>query len=131
MIQPRELRIGNRLRPNHVIDLENIPLLGYQICAGHLAYSQQRLNYDWGPILLTYEVLEKIGFEPFKDGQKMKISESLFLWRGDWERIVYLCFDNGTSYPLYLNPPVYHFQFLHQLQNLYFSLTGSELEINA
>lgn len=130
MLDPKELRIGNLLYPNHIFDLENTPLLGYSICAGHIAYSKEKLNFDWKPILLTPEILEKCGFESDNNGWKANISETMFLWWGELECIMRMCSSETIySYPIYLKEPVYHFQFLHQLQNLYFSLTGTELEI--
>jgi hypothetical protein len=129
-LQPAELRIGNRLRPNHILDPENIPLLGYSICAGHIAYSEEQLNYDWEPIPISAEILIACGFAVKADAQnddnkwhcryyiKMGNDDELGFGLGcfeDW-------FISGLQCPT--NP-----QYLHQLQNLHFALTGSELEI--
>jgi hypothetical protein len=128
-IDPKELRIGNRLSPRRVLDPENIPLAGYSICAGHIAYSIERLNYDWGPIRLTPEILEKVGFVNFPSGNIDRWKKGrLYLesnWLGSpgeykfkWENM-----DHTGSTP---NTKI---QYLHQLQNLFFALQGTELEI--
>ena len=120
MIDPKELRIGNRLSPRRVLDPENIPLTGYSICAGHIAYSVERLNYDWEAILLNPEILERCGFE--------SVDETTWVTRMN----ITLCKGDDGYYLGNLNGQPYskNQKYLHQLQNLYFSLSGTELEIN-
>ena len=84
------------------------------------------------PIPLTEEWMIKLPFEPDSDanGWQMKISEHAFLWWGKYERVIRLVFTEvDYSYPLYLRSPTFHLQFVHQLQNLFFALTGEELMI--
>lgn len=65
------------------------------------------------PITLTEEWLVKFGFE--------KISN-------DWVNLIFLR-KNGTGW-LYLSSPLHvNIFYVHQLQNLYFALTGDELTI--
>lgn len=97
------------------------------------------------PLLLTHELLVKCGFEEIKDG-KTYILPLYFHKNNDTKLSNYLCFycEKGkgvyalyTEYlkdvnfevkdPMLNNKPCIY---LHQLQNLYFDLTGEELKVN-
>lgn len=124
MIDAKQLRIGNWIYDNN-----GTP---DQVSADWFA--AYNMNFETATentgILLTPEILQKCGFESDNIGWRLKISEFMFLWWGELEHIVRLCSsDNIYSYPIHLKDPVCHFQFLHQLQNLYFALTGTELQI--
>ena len=71
------------------------------------------------PIPLTPEVLESCGFEVFPWGYVKKSSKDFGV------RINLRSFNYDVSG----NSPV-KIEYLHQLQNLYFALTGEELEVN-
>jgi len=128
MITPQELRIGNRLRPLRILDPENTPICGYSICAGHLAYSIERLNYDWEGIIVSKDVLENCGFKNYPSGSLDRwrlnrfylecswYAKETFIFR--WENMDH----TGAA-------PTTKIKYLHQLQNLYFALTGTELVI--
>lgn len=81
------------------------------------------------PFSLTEEWLVKLGFKEFKDregGLILMIGSILCL---DWDAVtgMHLCVfkeDPGLTL-LGLN----NIEYVHQLQNLYFALTGEELEI--
>lgn len=130
MLKPSELRIGNRLRPRRLLDPENIPPLGYMICAAHIAYSEEELNNDWEGISLTPEIMEKCGFEAMgDDGKDSDGWRCYYTARYNDSGKDYFCvwndepgylMDNFSSAPLL---------YVHQLQNLYFALTGEELTI--
>jgi hypothetical protein len=105
-----ELRIGNwynefgmpkQATPNLIFNLYHIGLAG-------------KIAIDCTPIPLTPEILLKSGFEAFDDG--WYILES-FTWN------IYDKLIRWNSFQLKC-------QYLHQLQNLYFALTGEELEIS-
>jgi len=72
--------------------------------------------YD--PIPITPEILKRAGFE--KDGDD-------YAFDGDGLRITD---ENGHYYCNGGYPYDVELEFVHQLQNLYFALTGDELEIN-
>ena len=84
------------------------------------------------PIPLTPEILEKAGFTKGKSiGLTLDIRfdetpfYSAYLWFEFLAGSVYLyTLDDGHNIELA------NFIYLHQLQNLYFALTGEELEIN-
>ena len=130
MIQANELRIGNwvQLKSDISGQLKNIQVDSEWF----MSEADQRLSE---PIPLTPEILEKCGFVVVKSGwykknyftdcneavEEMQISYNIFTGRcgiGDADN------DWGTAM---LGKT---FTSLHQLQNLYFALTGTELIIN-
>lgn len=129
MISAKELRIGNRLRPLRILDPENIPLLGYMICAGHIAYSEEDLNNDWEPIPITPEILEKCGFKRGND----LTDRNVFYATGIHSQIHSICVGDGgimlhrSGTTMLLET---HIRSLHQLQNIFYCLCGEELTVN-
>ena len=121
MIQANELRIGNWL--------EYFTDIGDSLGFRQVKASEFLALYDNPkraiPIKLTEEILLKCGFN-YKDGEYIKglwklvpdfpkeevVGYGLFIKRLDWTRTN----ENSIKY-------------LHQLQNLYFALTGKELEV--
>lgn len=78
------------------------------------------------PIVLTPEILQQCGFE--------KIEETGHWWLSVFEGYVHIGF-MFEKFPLVLDiddcrMPLHHIKYLHQLQNLFFSLTGEELTVN-
>ena len=118
MIQANELRIGNWI-------LWNMPGGSIQPI---LVASIPLDDDNYSPIPLTTEILEKAGFEKDEDYTthegKMYVSFNL----PDGTTIDKLG-DNDFEYHVWDNYEK-HIKYLHQLQNLYFALTGEELEIN-
>jgi hypothetical protein len=140
-----ELRINNLLKigeePLRVISLGVNPIsTGYILCA---AKGGQVYHDGFSPIPLTPEILEKAGFEfydsevyDYEDDENDFIFQS---WRKWKNKIVY--------YRVDLVPEEYCYMFgisrfnddhtftlsgckyVHQLQNIFFALTGEELNI--
>ena len=119
-----ELRIGNLVSSKNAdaftvtgIKDRNIYVEGYSTEYGHdIAISLLRINQAF-PIELTPEWLERMGFEKafngyWDDKDEFRIYE-------DGEGILYL----GERIPCN------RIKYIHQLQNLYFALTGLEIEI--
>lgn len=112
MIQSHELRIGNWIySTSHK-----------QYCKViKLEYDSELLNI--APITLTEEILLKCGFEYYSSNNSYQLDFDLNFCI--WGRIengfnVYCCSEElGDT----LN-------YLHQLQNIIFTLTGKELEVN-
>jgi hypothetical protein len=123
MIDPREVRIGNWVIKVTGRDAHNAAYLEYR------AVAIDEYFYTWAkfcfPIKLTPDIINICGF--FRETHAWKLplnspaqqAHGLFLyWRAekDW----YL---NGLRLPF---APAY----VHQLQNLYYALTGKELVVN-
>lgn len=131
MIKENELRIGNLINNGFKtvvvrgIDAEGI-LLSMRLVSrsfgwnGHpdTEYERLYLAYELAePIPITTDILSKWGFEyNYYDGYAFQHPVGLTYtqpdmtkvnWRGGWVAC----------------------QYLHQLQNIYFSLTGNELEV--
>lgn len=112
-----ELRIGNfiflgkrvlKIEPNHISNL----------------YYDKETEKLVSPIPLTEEWLLKFGFYDWID-----VLDGSFNWKKGYVNlsvyeIIGFCFnyDDGNEY--------INIKYVHQLQNLYFALTGEELKIN-
>ena len=121
MIQPQELRIGNYVEYNGEI----IKLDGSLLCC----YIQNELEFPLNPIPLTEEILLKFGFNEVEGERWCDMHE-------EFEECNYYYL---SMFKIYYNPEtdifeddsLYHFnvnlKYVHQLQNIYFALTGEEL----
>ena len=112
MTQPQELRIGNYVEYNGEI----IKLDGSLLCC----YIQNELEFPLNPIPLTEEILLKFGFE-----EKSK-SKNFYL--GNFRFHI----SKPANYDGFIFCDGYDvitdkIKYVHQLQNLYFALTGEEL----
>lgn len=128
MISAHELRIGNWINVGNV----NIPRQVSLISDTYLCLKGNVGNYaieTFDPIPLTPDILEKAGFVDDKHLHWLEYSIN--------GRVSYLSLTCGNYQWVYTNQladlekyPVIRIKHLHQLQNLYFALTGVELEIN-
>lgn len=117
MIQANELRIGN---------------LVYNFLKQPITVSWENIKWsqDIEPIPLTPEILGKAGFENIG-------SDHLGGWTKYIKKSNVVCSDVVVSfgeagknlYVTHSNNGVAYCLYIHQLQNLYFALTGEELEI--
>lgn len=114
MIQANELRIGSWVKGAHSNDLFQVESVGeYGINAEVDGYESTGYAMEWQdlesivPIPLTIEILLKSGFK-----------EAGLLYQKGWIHI-----DKNLSF---LNTKL---EYVHQLQNLYFALSGKELNI--
>ena len=139
-IKSNELRIGNlviaknsfdKISETYIDKIRNVDAIfidkvGFKSCSNHICI----LNYE--PIPLTEEWLFKFGFEidESNDNKKTKTlstqvsnTESLYFDENEW----YISHDwnNNNFKNTFWNQPKY----VHQLQNIYFALTGEELTI--
>lgn len=120
MIKPEELRLGNlityksRADTNEMFDVEVGDL--YRILEGPEGYD---------PILLTSDWLVKMGYIKLNDLDHyygIEISETA--------RLVHNSKFNFTELEVMgFSSMLKQIKFVHQIQNLYHSLTGKELEI--
>lgn len=135
-IAETDVRIGN------VILYKGIPT---RVLIFHLQ-EIRAFSEDCEPVELNSEWLEKCGFEDigssFHDadsGEYVEGAYSLKLFKldevisGNFYESSYIMY-NPVKRCIYLNSEEYkssrEFKYLHQLQNLYYSLTGEELPVN-
>ena len=118
MIDPKELRIGN-----WIMDVEPYNDI-FEITDIHI--NKAGNGWSFRPIPLTKEWMVKFGATDKWDYNRWEIAVDESHNIGHWlweemEKTELWCDDN--SYTQY--PPL---RYVHQLQNLYFALTGKELE---
>lgn len=135
MIQGHELRLGNLIAteglglPQHVIELSQNTFVT-NLKANTLQHYKNAI-----PIPLTEEWLLKLGFNKVADKNKIandKIVYGLFgigfqlnlVVNHKWD--VYTNWNNNKNYITANGAAV---KYVHQLQNLYFALTGQELTL--
>lgn len=112
MINPKELRIGNLVTYNQE---DNLPVAIHAILQDELDTGYRKLlSIDKiFPIPITPEWLEKLGI-------------------GNREFLQYVIHKREDGYLIYQGHGCFYVnvKYVHQLQNLYFALTGKELPIN-
>jgi hypothetical protein len=122
MIKRNELRIGNYVMDNVSGEWMIVDEIGENVGAIVINRDKYPLPEGWnmGYIPLTPEILERCGFEQNSPvyGDYYNNGD-IFIFK---EKDGFMLFDEGSIG----NP----FNYLHQLQNLFFALTGEELEIN-
>ena len=120
MITVQELRIGNIvIDPQHYGGETQIEI----DCINYTSETKQ-WYHSLKPIPLTEEWLLKLGFEKQENGWKKLCicNDWTYLY---WERLAGL--ELSVNKHSVMLPHINH---IHQLQNLYFALTGQELTIN-
>ena len=123
-MKANELRIGNwykSVKWNRSVQCELSDL--YDLCAkSDGSYNDPPINEMFEPIPLTEEWLLKFGFEGnsiFGANIKYKIGYFEVWYFGEPDRYM---LENLKNMRVYI-------EYVHQLQNLYFALTGTELLI--
>lgn len=113
MIQANELRIGNHIRGLAMGSVHTVSLHFFNELLDDDTMS------DWySPIPLTSEILEKCGFIKDHDTYKKLNSNLSYLFRISYTGVGWFSMNAIANIPAL---------YLHQLQNLYFALTGEEL----
>lgn len=125
-VKPQELRVGNLLKDQNGNAFEVVGLEVNKIqCIPPLVCGRKV-----EPIPLTEKILKQFGFVEDNrfavkqwqiDGQKY---HSLNLFKSKYWNPVIRCESQKQAFQLY------GIQYVHQLQNLYFALTGNELILN-
>jgi hypothetical protein len=109
MINPNELRIGSYVKKGEAI---------YKI-----EWGSQIDNSDYFyPIPLTPEILDAAGFENHEDHKDWYFTQN-------GVKIARLASSEYACSNM-MDIKVQSFNYVHQLQNLYYALTGSELTLN-
>lgn len=118
MINTNELMLGNYIKlPNgRIKKVESIT----GVAVGYWNNKNKNYSYQLNklirPIPITKEILEKCGFKPSYGDYINEKGDKVYHFAGYWH------FDiDNCSIPFF---------YLHQLQNLYFLITGKQLEIN-
>lgn len=131
MIKPSEFRLGNYLMQKLHNRIKTVPC-DY----AHFEQMQKGEIRDLFPVVLKAELLEKCGFRENPDypllpeAREFKLAVPV---QGNQKNEVFAyiknnkeCFGRAMMNGLPASNPFYH---LHQLQNLYFALTGEELAV--
>lgn len=133
MIKANELRIGNwvtELRNSRIVSIDGIEPNHEFVWVNYLnGFGQYKVGVDnIEPIPLTPEILEKCGFVLISKNSywcfKNEVGFVLCMWMAD------SCvqgFEVKGSF--YYGDSYIEIKYLHQLQNIYFSLTGEELDV--
>jgi hypothetical protein len=125
-----ELRVGNwyksvKWQVPVKCDLSDL----YNLCANSDgAYDDPPIDDMFEPILLTEEWLQKLGFHRIENGSFGSTSYN----RPCWIKFSFtiLIWDNG-KFVYDWNGGNTMLNYVHQLQNLYYALTGEELNITS
>ena len=118
-MKAQELRIGNWIET-----LSGMEQCVDVLCDSVNTKSIEGINYgEINPIPLTEEWLVKFGFE-----KRRYIHEGIIFGKDEfWDLEYYIAHDIYEISQLEID----NLKYVHQLQNLYFALTGNELEINS
>jgi hypothetical protein len=123
-MKANELRIGNLVKTKTSESAYDVRELNETL----VNLSGTAVHYDHCiPIPLTEDRLLKFGFNIEWEGNGWSATLDRFnLWKGDnWDHWEYI----SGGYDAVDNDFDISVKYVHQLQNLYFALTGNELEI--
>lgn len=128
MVRAEELRCGNKvLISTEISDVTCISVDGISASSKTAHYAFEPFEFVQ-PIPLTPEILVKCGFEDWsgdtqygKFGLVMNDINIIFAYKIKEKIFERVDVDEFS---------IYHINYIHQLQNLYFALTGEELIIN-
>ena len=146
MLKANELRIGNYILWNSKLSSPEISFLTFpvevtSILPDKIGYISPGIEHrsepfeddilqtqvanrpieEFEPILLTRDILEKCGFENFN------VNDQYSSYKKGPLTIRFVA---GNAIRANIRDCEFGCQYLHQLQNLYFDLTGEELEIS-
>jgi hypothetical protein len=142
MIKVNELRIGNWVKLGDINGkVKSIYSSHFQVDDERSVSLGNSLQINFKPIPLTEEILLKCGFEKvitkgdFDAGFDDEVTYGL-----EYKREFYLSYCDDFSVGIFSSKkasndelgiciPIESARYLHQLQNLFFTLTGEELEI--
>ena len=126
MIQANELRLGNWVNyPNDDTKYKVLEIFETGISVIDSDYGAKIEFYQFSPIPLTPEILEKCGFIKLRNNWSENVPDTF--------KINLLNLNNGDGILNLIlnavNAPCPKVKYLHQLQNIYFCLCEEELKI--
>lgn len=130
-MEAKELRIGNYVTDRGGKALRIDWFEREKVCCERITINGIQLHplterFEFcKPIELTEELLLKLGFEKCND---LDTFYSLDIMNG-WTKIYYTPKHNIFEISISYHASAVKIKYLHQLQNLYFALTGEELKI--
>jgi len=117
MIHANELRLGNLVEyDNRTFAIDSISQEFPTLSTSEFGIGVVDYN-NISPIPLTEEWLVKFGFQDYENSYILEYDGRDFTW-------------TGSTYYIRWCGHAMDCQYVHQLQNLYFALTGNELTIN-
>lgn len=127
MIDPKEMRLGNLVKIPDFTDPQQVAAvfredLGFDIPLDDISTTFNRIRMAAiDPIPITPEWLERVGFDKYgRLPFEMSVNKNIWVsWINE---------DEGWMVDIHGEPFVL-IRYVHQLQNLIFALTGSELTI--
>jgi len=130
MIKANELRIGNIISKHFEDGDGSIEVVTTRTIFDCQVNPTGKFSYSG--ILLTPEILEKCGFKKRRDEE--------YLFSIDLDKHISIVVNKDNFFPMLLQDAEFSggelnvyscnlINYLHQLQNLYFALTGEELEL--
>jgi hypothetical protein len=132
MIREKELRIGNLIADIHgkTICVNSIYEGGINLSGnGYGGIDREHYLPECSGIPLTPEILEACGFEDYSSDQ----NGNCLRLRFDSRELAWYVQDGFLRYQTQSTgwtTQFDHIKYLHQLQNLFFALTGSELKVD-
>ena len=129
MIQANELRIGNYISdiwsPNGFFKVTQLKKFS-AVYGKDFTALYDNLN----PIPLTEEILLKAGFEKCRKGCSLNVGGESFDYYIKDKFVIWDHKHRGYSLESIRSQGFILYNFLHQLQNLFFALTGEEIKID-
>lgn len=123
-MNPTSLRIGNLFQEKHSKEIIEVS----ELTKDKIGFSGD-FKGDWQAeaILITEEWLKKFGFDENPDGIKQNEGDIVFSKEIEGNIISVSYGDN--PFFVFDNEGLNYIKYVHQLQNLYFTITGEELQM--
>ena len=131
-MERKELRIGN-----YLYDLGNKIVEVYGVNQDKIFRTEISFAFYYGasdllqPIPLTEEWLQKLGFEVNKKNYQLNTYGEHFKYAIKEHFVIWNNPQKGWCVNELPHKEQYYIQYVHELQNLYFALTGKELLIDS